>query len=103
MDCRRQHYPCRQRQLSIIDKPPGTLTRARQPVCHCTSGKYRRQGRLPDGKGYLAMNASSAVARSIRLAGINLCGGNSASSILNYQRQMSSNVADKKEGNEKTK
>ena len=43
------------------------------------------------------MNASSTVTRSNRLAGINLCGGNNASFILNYQRQMSSNEVDKKE------
>ena len=97
MDCRRQHCPCRQRQLSKIDKPPGTLTRARQPVCHCASGKYRRQGRLPDGKGARIMNASNAVTRSNRLAGFNLRGGNNTTVFQNFQGQMNSNLVDKKE------
>ncbi len=43
------------------------------------------------------MTASFVATRSNKLAGINLCGGNNASFILNYQRQMSSNVVDKKE------
>lgn len=53
--------------------------------------------RGPDGKGELAMTAPNAVIRSIRLAGINLGGGNNVSFVQNYQRQMNSNLVDKKE------
>ena len=50
-----------------------------------------------DGKGEMIMTASFVATRSIRLAGINLCGGNNASIVQNYQRQMNSNLGDKKE------
>ena len=49
------------------------------------------------------MTAPFVATRSIRLAGSKLSGGNNAFVVHNYQRQMSSNVVDKKEGNEHTK
>jgi len=50
-----------------------------------------------DGKGERIMTAPFVATRSIRLAGSKLSGGNNASFILSYQRQMSSNAVDKKE------
>ncbi len=49
------------------------------------------------------MTAANAVARSIRLAGSNMRGGDNVSFVQNQQRQMNSNLVDKKEGNEKIK